>query len=150
MANNKKIVRKWRGTREAYNVIAKSNMLNYWTRYSVKEINGTWTEYYGSNMISCPSGQFLPVIDIVETLPSSLNPGDRYLVGVDATDKSEAEYYIVTIDVDNSATNNLSARTEAFVNNSGMSIRVINKKSMAYQLVNGKIVTYDEVDGGTF
>lgn len=150
MANTKKIVKKWRGTREAYNTIAKNNLLDYWTRYSVKEVNGTWTEYYGSNMISSPSGQFLPVLDIVTTLPSSLNPGDRYLVGVDKSINAPAEYYIVSIDVDSTAQNNLSARTEPFVDNSGMSIRVINKKSMAYQLVNGEMITYDQVDGGTF
>jgi len=148
MANNNKIVRKWRGTRASYNTIAKANMLNYWTRYSVKDVDGTWTEYYGSNQISCPTGQLLPVLDIVSKLPETLNPGDRYLVGVDATETSASEYYIVTIDVDN--VNGLSARTEAFVNNSGKSVRVINRKSMAYQLVDGKMITYDQVDGGTF
>lgn len=150
MADTKKIVKKWRGTRESYNAIANANLLDYWTRYSVKEVNGTWTEYYGSNMISCPSGQFLPVLDIVTTLPSSLNPGDRYLVGTDATSTTPAEYYIVTIDIDSTTQNNLSARTEPFINNNGMSVRVINKKSMAYQLVDGEMVTYDQVDGGTF
>lgn len=150
MKNTKKIVKKWRGTRESYNIIAKANLLDYWTRYSVKEVNGTWTEYYGTNQISSPSGQFLPVLDIVETLPSTLNPGDRYLVGLDATETRDSEYYIVTIDIDSEANNNLSARTEPFINNSGMSVRVINKESMAYQLVNGEIITYDKIDGGTF
>lgn len=149
MVNNK-IVKKWRGTRESYNLIAKSNELSYWTRYSVKEVNGTWTEYYGSNQISAPSGQLLPVLDIVKTLPGTLNPGDRYLVGNDATDTTNAEYYIVSIDVDSTANNSLSARTEPFLNNSGLSIRVINRKSMAYQLVDGEMITYDLVDGGTF
>lgn len=149
MANTKKIVKNWRGTRELYNRIAKANLLDYWTRYSVKEVNGTWTEYYGTNMVSCPSGQFLPVLDIVTTLPSSLNPGDRYLVGIDASGSAPAEYYIVTIDIDSTAENNLAARTEPFLNN-GMSVRVINKKSMAYQLVDGQMITYDLVDGGTF
>lgn len=148
--DNKKIVKQWRGSRNAYNTISKANLLNYWTRYSVKEPNGTWTEYYGSNMISCPSGQLLPVIDIVDRLPSMLNPGDRYLVGRDATDNTNAEYYIVTIDVDIEAENNLSARTEDFINNSGKSVRVINRKSMAYQLVDGEIITYDAVNGGTY
>lgn len=148
--DNRKIVKQWRGTRNAYNLISKANLLNYWTRYSVKEIDGTWTEYYGSNLITCHSGQLLPVIDIVEHLPSILNPGDRYLVGKDATDKTNAEYYIVTIDIDTEAENNLSARTELFTNNSGMSVRVINKKSMAYQLVNGEMITYDSVNGGTY
>ena len=142
--DNRKIVKQWRGTRNAYNIISRANLLSYWTRYSVKEIDGTWTEYYGSNLLTCHSGQLLPVIDIVEHLPSTLNPGDRYLVGKDA------EYYIVTIDIDTEAENNLSARTELFANNSGMSVRVINKKSMAYQLVNGEMITYDSVNGGTY
>lgn len=150
MANNNKIVKKWRGTRESYNLIARVGKLDYWTRYSVKEVDGTWTEYYGTNMISSPSGQFLPVIDIVSSLPTTLNPGDRYLVGVDATNMVPAEYYIVTVDIDTSADNNLSVHTEPFKNNSGMSVRVVNRGSMAYQLVDGEIITYDMVDGGSY
>ena len=150
MVDNKKIVKNWRGSREAYNMLAKVGLLDYWTRYSVKELNNTWTEYYGSNQISCPSGQFLPVLDIVTELPSVLNPGDRYVVGVDATETTNAEYYIVIIDVDSTSVNYLSARTEPFINNSGMSVRVINKDSMAYQLVDGKMITYDLVDGGSY
>lgn len=150
MANQQKIVKKWRGTRESYNIIAKAGLLDYWTRYSVKDVDGRWTEYYGSNQISCPSGQLLPVLDIVSTLPQVLNPGDRYLVGKDATDTTNAEYYIVIVDIDSTANNNLSARTESFINNSGMSVRVINRKSMAYQLVDGKMITYDLVDGGEY
>lgn len=150
MANNNKIVKKWRGTRESYNLIARVGKLDYWTRYSVKEVDGTWTEYYGTNMVSSPSGQFLPVIDIVSSLPTTLNPGDRYLVGVDATNTVPAEYYIVTVDIDTSADNNLSVHTEPFKNNSGMSVRVVNRGSMAYQLVDGEIITYDMVDGGNY
>ena len=150
MANQQKIVKKWRGTRESYNIIANSGLLDYWTRYSVKDVDGRWTEYYGSNQVSCPSGQILPVLDIVSTLPQVLNPGDRYLVGKDATDTTNAEYYIVIVDIDSTANNKISARTEPFLNNSGMSVRVINKKSMAYQLVDGKMITYDLVDGGEY
>lgn len=150
MADSKKIVRKWRGTREAYNRMLKNGVLNYWTRYSVKDLDGTWTEYYGSNQITAPSGQLLPVLDIVSTLPAVLNPGDRYLVGVDATETTDAEYYIVTIDIDKTAPNQMAARTEPFRNNEGMSVRVINRKSMAYQLVDGVMITYDKVDGGLF
>lgn len=149
MANNK-IVKKWRGTRQAYNIIRNANALDYWTRYSVKDTNGMWTEYYGSNQISSPSGQLLPVLDIVSSLPSTLNPGDRYLVGTDATDTTNAEYYIVTIEVDINQPNGLNGRTESFIDNSGMSVRVINKDSMAYQLVDGTLLTYDKVDGGYF
>ena len=150
MTKQQKIVKKWRGTRESYNIIAKAGLLDYWTRYSVKDVDGRWTEYYGSNQISCPSGQLLPVLDIVSTLPQLLNPGDRYLVGKDATDTTNAEYYIVIVDIDSTANNNLSVRTESFIDNSGMSVRVINRKSMAYQLVDGKMITYDLVDGGEY
>lgn len=150
MTNNKKIVKKWRGSRESYNSLSKAGILDYWTRYSVKDTNGLWTEYYGSNQISSPSGQMLPVLDIVTTLPAVLNPGDRYLVGSDETATSNAEYYIVTIDIDTTSENNLSVRTENFTNNSGMSVRVINKGSMAYQLVDGELITYDLVDGGEY
>lgn len=149
MASNK-IVKHWRGTRLLYNTIAKASLLDYWTRYSVKEVDGSWTEYYGKNQISCPTGQILPVLDIVSSLPQILNPGDRYLVGNDATDTANAEYYIVIIDVDDNAENKLSYRTVPFYNNNGMSVRVINRKSMAYQLVDGRMVTYDMVDGGEY
>ena len=150
MAKTQKIVKKWRGTRESYNKLFKSGTLDYWTRYSVKEFDGNWTEYYGSNQISKPSGQILPVLDIVSILPQILNPGDRYLVGKDATDMTNAEYYIVIVDVDSTTNNKLSVRTESFINNSGMSVRVINRDSMAYQLVDGKMITYDLVDGGEY
>ena len=150
MANNKHIVKFWRGTRESYNIIANGGGLDYWTRYSVKEVDGSRSEYFGENLISCPSGQFLPVLDIVSTLPNNLNPGDRYIVGQDAINDTPAEYYIVTVDVDAESANGISARTELLKNNSGMSVRVINRKSMAYQLVDGELITYDQVDGGTF
>lgn len=150
MVKNNKIVKKWRGTRDSYNIIKQKGLLDYWTRYSVKDVNGTWTEYFGSNQVSSPSGQFLPVLDIVQSLPDILNPGDRYLVGKDATDNTSAEYYIVTIDFDSTSSNNLSARTEPFIDNGGMSVRVIKRDSMAYQLVNGEITTYDMVDGGNY
>lgn len=146
----KKIVKKWRGTRQAYNILRNANKLDYWTRYSVKDVNGLWTEYYGANQITCPSGQILPVLDIVTNLPVTLNPGDRYLVGHDGTDTVSSDYYIVEIEVDTEKENGINGRVEPFLNNSGMSVRVINRESMAYQLVNGELVTYDKVDGGTF
>ena len=145
-----KIVKKWRGTRQAYNILRNANKLDYWTRYSVKDVNGLWTEYYGANQITCPSGQILPVLDIVTNLPSTLNPGDRYLVGHDATEIESADYYIVEIEIDTDKENGINARIEPFLNNSGMSVRVINKESMAYQLVDGELITYDKVDGGVF
>lgn len=150
MEKNNKIVKKWRGTRALYNILAKAGKLDYWTRYSVKDANGVWTEYYGDNQITSPSGQLLPVLDIVTTLPSSLNPGDRYLVGKDGSETLPAEYYIVTIYVDNEQPNGINGNIEQFTNNSGMSVRVINQGSMAYQLVDNILLTYDKVDGGCF
>lgn len=150
MGNNKQIVKNWRGSRALYNILAKTGKLDYWTRYSVKDANGVWTEYYGDNQITSPSGQLLPVLDIVATLPSSLNPGDRYLVGKDGSETSPAEYYIVTIYVDTEQPNGLNGSTEPFTNNSGMSVRVIKQGSMAYQLVDNILLTYDKVDGGCF
>ena len=150
MGNNKKIVKNWRGSRALYNILARTGKLDYWTRYSVKDANDVWTEYYGDNQITSPSGQLLPVLDIVTTLPSSLNPGDRYLVGKDGSETSPAEYYIVTIYVDNEQPNGLNGTTEPFTNNSGMSVRVIKQGSMAYQLVDNILLTYDKVDGGCF
>lgn len=150
MEKNNRIVKKWRGTRQAYNILLKAKKLDYWTRYSVKEVDGLWTEYYGDNQITCPTGQILPVLDIVSSMPSVLRPGDRYLVGQDASENTNAEYYIVTVDVDTTMPNNINGRTEPFINNSGMSVRVINKASMAYQLVDGLLITYDKVDGGDF
>ena len=150
MEKNKKIVKNWRGTRQAYNILYNAGILDYWTRYSVKEPNGTWTEYYGANQITCPTGQILPVLDIVSEVPQVVNPGDRYLIGQDASDTSNAEYHIVTIYLDTTQENNLNVHTEKFINNSGMSVRVIKRQSMAYQLVDGLLITYDKVDGGDF
>lgn len=150
MAENKKIVRFWRGTRDMYNSVAAAGLLSYWTRYTVKESDGTWTEYYGSNRISNESGQLLPVIDVVANLPETLNPGDRYLVGHDASEGINAEYYIAIIDVDTTALNGLNVHTEQLLNNSGKSVRVINRGSKAYQLVDGILTTYDEVNCGEY
>ena len=83
MAETKNRVRFWRGTAESYELLKKAGALNYWTRYSVKYENGglvTWKEFYGDNPLTEETGQLLPVIDIVQTLPKVLNPGDRYWV----------------------------------------------------------------------
>lgn len=149
MSNNK-IFKKWRGSRELYNSLKNDGLLDYWTHYSVKEYDNSWTEYHGSSQVTYQTGQILPVLDIVQTLPSTLNPGERYIVGQDATTSSEAEYYVVIIDSDSTTENKLSARVEPFRNNSGLSVRVINRDSMVYQLVNGRMITYDKIDGGYY
>lgn len=150
MANNNKRVRLWRGTKESYNVIAKAGRLDYWTRYSVKQSDGSWLEYYGDNLISEPSGSILPVIDIVATLPTVLNPGDRYLVGKDATANSSAEYYIVEIGLEKDNGTGYQETTKIKEFKEGISVRVKNRKFKTYVLVEGEIITYDEVNGGTY
>lgn len=154
MAENKNMVKFWRGTEEGYNLLAKANMLDYWTRYSVKSVDSetgviTWREYFGDNLITEPTGQLLPVIDIVSALPSMLNPGDRYLVGEDANGITSATYYIVEIGVERDDTGySQTTKTKRFED--GMSVRVKNRDYKSYLIVNGQIRTYDEVDCGTY
>ena len=149
MANNNKRVRFWRGTVESYNIIAKSGLLDYWTRYSVKQSDGSWKEYYGDNCITEVTGQLLPVLDIVATLPSVLNPGDRYLVGRNAQGDASAEYYIVEVGVEKETTG-YQETTKVKPFKEGISVRVKNKGYKSYLLVDGEIITYDEVNGGTY
>lgn len=119
MANNtEKIIKYWRGSRESFNKIINPD---YWTRYTVKEIDGRWVEYFGSNRITIMPGQLFPVLDIVENLPANVNTGDRYLVG------SGEDYYIVEImqDVEKSKIMPLGEH----------SVRVKSKDYMEYQLI---------------
>lgn len=154
MAEIKNRIKFWRGSAEAYNLLAESNKLDYWTRYSVKIVDSktgavSWKEYYGDNLITEPTGQLLPVIDIVPTLPTTLNPGDRYLVGIDATEQNDAEYYIVEVGVYMGDSGYVTTtKTKTF--EEGISVRVKNKGFKSYVLVDGEIVTYDEVDCGTY
>lgn len=150
MANNKKIVRFWRGNVESYNLIAKAGLLDYWTRYSVKQSDGSWKEYYGDNLITEPTGQLLPVIDIVATLPSVLNPGDRYLVGRDATETESAEYYIVEVGVEKNDGTGYVETTKVKEFKEGISVRVKNRSYKSYVLADGEVLTYDEVNGGRY
>lgn len=149
MANNKR-VKFWRGTVESYNILLKAGILDYWTRYSVKQNDGSWKEYYGDNCITEVTGQLLPVLDIVATLPSVLNPGDRYLVGQDATDTNSAEYYIVEIGLEKDNGTRYQETTKIKPFKEGISVRVKNRGYKSYLLVGGEIVTYDEVNGGTY
>lgn len=128
------LVNIWRGSREEYETLG---IYDFQTRYSVKENDGTYTEYYGIHSISPQAGQLLPVIDIVETLPTEgLKSGDRYLVGSGST------YYIVEI------TPVLDKPTITPLGK--YSVKVINKNLMEYQLVDGKLRTYDMVDCGSY
>ena len=148
MAETKNRVRFWRGTVESYEKIKKAGLLNYWTRYSVKyTINGitTWKEFYGDNPLTEETGQLMPVIDIVQQLPSVLNPGDRYWVS------TQGYNIIVEITVGKDATDGtatLSSRNLEL--KEGVSVRVKNRGYKSYLIVNGEAITYDEIDCGTY
>ena len=148
MAETKNRVRFWRGTAESYEIIKKAGLLNYWTRYSVKyTINGltTWKEFYGDNPLTEETGQLLPVIDIVQVLPSVLNPGDRYWVSDNGVNII-VEITVGKDEYDGTAT--LSSRNLEL--KEGVSVRVKNYGYKSYVNINGKPVTYDEIDCGTY
>ena len=147
MAETKNRVRFWRGTAESYELLKKAGALNYWTRYSVKYENGglvTWKEFYGDNPLTEETGQLLPVIDIVQTLPKVLNPGDRYWVSNGGIN------LITTIGVgkDDNGVATLSSRSLELKD--GVSVRVKSKGYKSYLILNGELITYDEIDCGTY
>lgn len=164
------VVRHWLGTLESYNKIKNANLLDSWTRYTVKvavddSISGGTTgyvEFYGNNRLTpYYPGELLPVTDIVSKLPEGLGVGARYLVGPakafdtngkllyeDLQEASE-EWYIVTIQ--GKETNGYLEMVEPDIKKIGnLSVRVKNYGLKAYVLVNGKLKTYDDVDCGTF
>jgi hypothetical protein len=147
MAETKNRVRFWRGTAESYELLKKAGALNYWTRYSVKYENGglvTWKEFYGDNPLTEETGQLLPVIDIVQTLPKVLNPGDRYWVSDGGIN------LITTIGVgkDENGVATLSSRSLEL--KEGVSVRVKSKGYKSYLILDGELITYDEIDCGTY
>lgn len=147
MAETKNRVRFWRGTAESYELLKKAGALNYWTRYSVKYENGgsvTWKEFYGDNPLTEETGQLLPVIDIVQKLPSVLNPGDRYWVHDSGYD------IITTIEVGKDEDGKAKLSSRNLVLKEGISVRVKNKGYKSYVLINGNYITYDEIDCGTY
>ena len=129
----------WRGTREAYNAIVSTpGAVDFWTRYTVKEKDGRRVEYFGTHPIQEATGELYPVKDVVETLPSDLKQGDRYLVGNDANG-----YYVVEI-----AANQAQSKIEPL---GELSVRVASDNYYRYQYVNGKLITYDNgIDCGTY
>ena len=40
----KHVVRFWRGARKSYETIKKAKLIDSWTRYSVENPDGSWTE----------------------------------------------------------------------------------------------------------
>ena len=85
------IVKIWRGTRSEYEAV---NPKDFYTRYSVREENGAYTEYYGTHEITSRTGQVPPVIDIIDSLSAvssvfysglsyePVNLGDVVAIGV--------------------------------------------------------------------
>lgn len=141
MANaTENIVTIWRGKRTTYDELA---VKNYWTHYYVKESTGTWTEYFGNIPIRQETGQLFPVDTVVESLPTSLKAGQRYLVGHDAKNGSDAEYYVVEIapEIIKSTITPLGC----------LSVRVKDRNLYSFQIVDGILTTYDgDIFCGTF
>jgi len=150
--SEKHIVRFWRGKRESYEFLKELKMLDPWTRYSVSDSDGSITEYFGTNQITQPSGQLFPVNDIVSELPETLNPGERFLVGHDATDGEPAKYSIMVVstvpDEEDPTKYRAEIQIEDFDYKYG--VRVLSRGLKNYVLVDGKLKTYDDVDCGTF
>lgn len=148
MAEERHIVRFWRGTRDAYNSLVRDGITNYWTRYTVTESDGRRTEYFGTVPVTLTTGQLYPVDDVVSSLPANLSDGDRYLVGHDASQGVEAEYYVVEIHT--GPNNTLSATT--IINPLGdMSVRVKSRSMFNYQVIDGKLRSYEEIfDCGSY
>ena len=150
MAEKKNRVRHWRGTADAYNTLVLAGALDYWTRYSVKYVDeGTgmisWKEYYGDNLITESTGQLLPVIDIVSALPTSLNPGDRYLVGRDGIG-----YFLVNVGLYREDAGGYAQTTKTQTFEEGISVRVKNRGYKSYLVIDKNIRTYDDVDCGSY
>lgn len=133
----------WRGYRSTYNALGAAGKLNYWTLYSVIEPDGSRNLYWGAKPTVVATGELRPVIDIVETLPTTLNVGDRYIVGHDGTFDDDgnvvtkASYYVVEIAAD---------FKQSVINPLGdFSARVKNRSMKCYTVVNEKIRTYDGI-----
>lgn len=140
----------WRGYRSTYDELGANGSLNHWKLYSVINDDGTRSLYWGAQPAIVATGQLAPVIDILDTLPSNLSVGDRYIIGHDGTFDdsgnllSAAEYYVVEINSD---------MTQSTVNPLGdFSVRVKNRNMMNYMLVNNKLITYDDkvIDCGEY
>ena len=141
-AEEKHIVRHWRGTRDKYKLLVKNNAVNDWTKYVVMD-GDVITEYYGTNQVTALTGQLLPVNSIISNISeiTTANPYDRYLVGADG---SGYQIYECVFDSDDI----LKWHIKAFDYRYG--VRVKDKGLKNYIYVNEKLITYDDVDCGTF
>lgn len=132
-------IRFWRGTRESYNKIISPD---FWTRYSVKEPNGVWHEYYGTNLITSQTGVLAPVLDVVKELPTNINPGDRYLVGDEDVLYSTFQIFEFTPFMKDGK----YLMSEKVTDLGDLTVRIKSRGLRAYQVVEGKLTTYDEID----
>lgn len=137
------IVKIWRGKRTTYDDLVKNNITDYWTHYYVKESSGIWSEYFGTIPVKQATGQLYPVDTVVNSLPSELSTGQRFLVGRDGSGNTDAEYYVVEI------ANNLSDST--IVPLGDLSVRIKDRGLKAYQVINKVLTTYEgNINCGTF
>lgn len=141
----KHIIKHWKGTTASYNFLKSQGQLSPWTHYVV--VNPTTsaiTEYYGENIASVPTGQLLPVKDVVASVDSiqTPNPFDRYLIGNNADGYRVAEFQ------PKGASEELSIEMLTFDEKYG--VRIASKGYKNFVYVNGKLITYDDVDCGEF
>lgn len=139
----KHLIKKWKGTRASYNFLLGSAFMDPWTEYNVVETNGTIVRYLGTNIINIPTGQLIPVKDVVSKEPNAIDilPYDRYLVGTDATGYKVIQY---TIDP------NGEFCKEELDFDWRYGVRVMSRGLKNYVYYNGKLVSYDDVDAGAF
>lgn len=148
MSENKHVIRKWKGSRFGYNLIKRAGLIDPWTLYYVVDENpsGTTsiTEYCGENIVSVPSGQILPVKDVVDSIPplADINPYDRFLYGTDITGYKIIEFTPVK------GTNELECSEFEFDWRYG--VRILSKGLKNFVYYDNKLVTYDDVDCGEF
>lgn len=142
----KHLIRKWKGSRQNYNLLKSSNALDPWTIYYVVDTidnKSTVVEYCGANIITPQTGQPLAVNDLLSELPSSgINPYDRYLVGTDATGYKIYEYTPIA-NSDSLSVSNIDFDWK-------LGVRILSKGLKNYVYYDGKLVTYDDVDCGLF
>lgn len=83
LTNNK--VSFWRGTRSQYDALGENTSPN--TFYTVKEEDGRWSSFYGSQMVIQRSGQIMPAKELLELdeltadIKNAMTPGKtRYII----------------------------------------------------------------------
>lgn len=135
---SKLVVEFWRGSRAAYDELVAGGNISYGTRYSVKEADGTRSEYFGIHPIAVAAGEVKPVKDVVSEMPKDALVGDRYLVGDDAKGYDIVEK---TADPERPISYPIG----------DFSVRVASNNYYRYQYVDGKLVTNDNgTDCGTY